>query len=164
MITFFNLWTSHSFRRSGHSAPIGWNVDMGDVMNVGFQPDVLVSLTAPKLCSKNFRQRHFVGGRFLPLSLAEKYHIQMPPYPGVSQVMEITKPEEDWATQYAAHCAEKELTEGLGESTESEGDWRTEYAAHCAEMESTEILEKSTELETSSDELLPSKSGVEKKT
>jgi len=151
--------------------PSGWNVDMGDVMKAGFQPDVLVSLTAPKLCSKSFRKRHFVGGRFLPSSLAEKYHIQMPPYPGVSQVMEITKPEEDWASQYAAHCAEKELTEGLGESTEclgestkSEGDWRSEYAAHCAEMESTEILEKSVELEISSDELLPSRSGEEKKT
>jgi len=69
--------------------PSGWNVNEGDVMNIGFEPDVLVSLTAPKLCSKSFSGRHFVGGRFLPPLLAKKYGIQMPPYPGVSQVMEI---------------------------------------------------------------------------
>jgi len=88
--------------------PSGWNVNEGDVMNMGFQPDVLVSLTAPKLCSKSFCQRHFVGGRFLPPSLAKKYGIKMPPYPGVSQAMEIKKTKDDWAAQYAAHCAEKE--------------------------------------------------------
>jgi len=148
--------------------PSGWNVDMGDVMKVGFQPDVLVSLTAPKLCSKSFRGRHFVGGRFLPSSLAEKYHIQMPPYPGVSQVMEIIKPEEDWGTQYAAYCAEKEstevldeLTEVLEESTESEEDWTTQYAAHCAEKEFMVVLEKSSVLQTELDEILQSTPDVE---
>lgn len=70
--------------------PSGWNVDEGDVANTGFLPDVLISLTTPKHCSKNFPGRHFVGGRFLPPKLAKKYKIQMPPYPGVSQVMEIS--------------------------------------------------------------------------
>merc|ERR1719491_840623 len=93
--------------------PSGWHVDKGDAMNTGFQPDVLVSLTAPKLCSKSFRGRHFVGGRFLPPLLAKKYGIQMPPYPGACQVMEITTPDEDWAMQYAAYCAEKESREFL---------------------------------------------------
>lgn len=71
--------------------PSGWNVDKGDVANTGFVPDVLISLTTPKHCSKDFKGRHFVGGRFLPPKLAEKYGVQMPPYPGVSQVMEISK-------------------------------------------------------------------------
>lgn len=44
--------------------PSGWNVDEGDVANTGMVPDVLVSLTAPKLCSKEFKGRHFVGGKF----------------------------------------------------------------------------------------------------
>lgn len=73
--------------------PSGWNVDEGDVANTGLVPDVLVSLTSPKHCSKNFKGRHFVGGRFLPPRLAEKYGVNMPPYPGVSQVMEIYKGE-----------------------------------------------------------------------
>ena len=70
--------------------PSGWNVDEGDVAKTGFTPDVLISLTTPKHCSKSFSGRHFLGGRFLPPKLAEKYGVQMPPYPGVSQVMEVT--------------------------------------------------------------------------
>jgi len=69
--------------------PSGWDVDGGDLTGTGFNPDVLISLTAPKLSSKKFTGRHFVGGRFLPPGLAEKYGIRMPPYPGKSQVMEI---------------------------------------------------------------------------
>jgi 5,10-methenyltetrahydrofolate synthetase len=70
--------------------PSGWNVDEGDVNNSGFVPDVLVSLTTPKLCAQKFiTGRHFVGGRFLPPDLATKYKVRMPPYPGISQVMEI---------------------------------------------------------------------------
>lgn len=42
--------------------PSGWNVDEGDIANTGMVPDVLVSLTAPKFCSKEFKGRHFVGG------------------------------------------------------------------------------------------------------
>jgi len=71
--------------------PSSWNVDGGDMTEgLKFQPDVLVSLTAPKLSAKKFTGRHFVGGRFLPPGLAEKYGIRMPPYPGVSQVMELS--------------------------------------------------------------------------
>jgi len=69
--------------------PSGWDVDGGDLTGTNFHPDVLISLTAPKLSAKKFEGRHFVGGRFLPPSIAEKYGIQMPPYPGVSQVMEL---------------------------------------------------------------------------
>ena len=70
--------------------PSGWNVDEGDVSGLGFMPQVLVSLTAPKLCSKTFQGRHFCGGRFLPPALAQKYNISMPPYPGTAQFMELS--------------------------------------------------------------------------
>ena len=40
-------------------------------------PDVLVSMTAPKLCAKGFHGRHFVGGRFLPPHVAEKFGIRV---------------------------------------------------------------------------------------
>jgi hydroxyethylthiazole kinase-like uncharacterized protein yjeF len=59
--------------------PSSWNVDGGDLSGSGFKPDVLISLTAPKLSAKKFEGRHFVGGRFVPPSLAEKYKIKMPP-------------------------------------------------------------------------------------
>ena len=72
--------------------PSGWNVngDDTDDHHHKFMPDVLVSLTAPKLFAKHYTGRHFVGGRFLPPALAEKYQIRMPPYPGVSQVVDVT--------------------------------------------------------------------------
>ena len=57
--------------------PSGWNVDEGDVAKTGFSPDVLISLTTPKECARNFTGRHFVGGRFLPPKLAEKYGVKV---------------------------------------------------------------------------------------
>ena len=59
--------------------PSSWDVNGGDLSGAGFKPDVLISLTAPKLSAKKFEGRHFVGGRFLPPGLAEKYGIKMPP-------------------------------------------------------------------------------------
>ena len=69
--------------------PSGWNVDEGPPSlaegdgegdaggMVVLRPDVLVSLTAPKLCSRGFEGTHFVGGQFLPPHVAEKYGIRV---------------------------------------------------------------------------------------
>lgn len=46
--------------------PSGWSVENGDEFGVGLQPDVLISLTAPKLGVRGFRGKHFLGGRFVP--------------------------------------------------------------------------------------------------
>lgn len=133
--------------------PSGWNVDEGDVAGTGFMPDVLVSLTTPKHCSKSFTGRHFIGGRFLPPKLAEKYRVKMPPYPKVSQVMEITVKDKeansDWATQYASYCGdtdEKLSNQDLdklsaisiaGSDGPSEG-WAAEYDKYLAEKADAE--------------------------
>ena len=45
--------------------PSGWDVEQGNIYGVGLDPDVLVSLTAPKLGVKSFKGRHFLGGRFV---------------------------------------------------------------------------------------------------
>lgn len=44
--------------------PSGWDVDRGDVLGTGFMPHVLVSLTTPKISSKAFVGRHFIGTSF----------------------------------------------------------------------------------------------------
>lgn len=64
--------------------PSGWNVDEGDTAKTGFVPDVLISLTTPKHCSKGFPGRHFVGGRFLPPKLAEKYRVRVSAVAGLA--------------------------------------------------------------------------------
>ncbi|WOO85916.1 NAD(P)H-hydrate epimerase [Vanrija pseudolonga] len=52
-------------------------------------PEVLVSLTAPKEGVREFKGRHYLGGRFVPDALAAKYELNLPTYPGTDQVVEL---------------------------------------------------------------------------
>ncbi|XP_052134162.1 pyridoxine/pyridoxamine 5'-phosphate oxidase 1, chloroplastic isoform X3 [Oryza glaberrima] len=72
--------------------PSGWHVEEGDINGGGFKPDMLVSLTAPKLCAKKFTgPHHFLGGRFVPPPIVSKYKLHLPPYPGTSMCVRIGK-------------------------------------------------------------------------
>jgi len=135
--------------------PSGWDVDRGDVAGLGLMPNVLVSLTTPKPSSRDFPGRHFVGGRFLPPRLASKYGIRMPPYPGVSQVMEVTESSSviddndiDGNEDTTALSSSKEktpeegvkqqlakTTKGAAAVKSGDDDWRVEYAKYLAEKE-----------------------------
>ncbi|GAB4844933.1 Pyridoxine/pyridoxamine 5'-phosphate oxidase 1, chloroplastic [Ancistrocladus abbreviatus] len=73
--------------------PSGWHVEEGDINGLGLKPDMLVSLTAPKLSAKKFQgPHHFLGGRFIPPVVVEKYKLCLPPYPGTSMCVRIGKP------------------------------------------------------------------------
>jgi NAD(P)H-hydrate epimerase len=128
--------------------PSGWNVDEGDVAGTGFVPDVLISLTAPKYCAKEFPGRHFVGGRFLPPVLGAKYGIRMPQYPGVSQVVEVSSPARPaigWEASYAEHLAEKEAEEFASyakqEPIPEDDSWEAGYAVYLQEKADSEKQE-----------------------
>jgi len=70
--------------------PSGWDVELGPPQEGPvLLPEVLLSLSAPKMCSEKFKGRHFLGGRFIPPIITKKYDLQLPPYPGVSQVVEL---------------------------------------------------------------------------
>ncbi|CAA7392046.1 unnamed protein product [Spirodela intermedia] len=71
--------------------PSGWHVEEGDLDSEGgIKPHMLVSLTAPKLCAKKFTgPHHFLGGRFVPPPIANKYGLHLPPYPGTSMCVRI---------------------------------------------------------------------------
>jgi len=70
--------------------PSGWDVEKGNLGDLGFMPDMLISLTAPKLCAQLFTgSHHWLGGRFVPPLLAKKYGIQIPAYPGVEQAVKL---------------------------------------------------------------------------
>ncbi|KAK9116660.1 hypothetical protein Sjap_015607 [Stephania japonica] len=72
--------------------PSGWHVEDGDNSGNGLKPDMLVSLTAPKMCAMNFHgSHHFLGGRFIPAAIAEKYKLNLPAYPGTSMCVRIGK-------------------------------------------------------------------------
>jgi NAD(P)H-hydrate epimerase len=73
-------------------APSSWNIETGPPDSgpgKGFNPNALISLTAPKPLVKWFKGRHFLGGRFLGTAMAEKYDLDIPPYEGIDQVVEI---------------------------------------------------------------------------
>lgn len=73
-------------------APSSWNIESGppgDGPGKGYNPDALISLTAPKPLVKWFRGRHFVGGRFLSKDMADKYELDIPPYKGIDQYVEV---------------------------------------------------------------------------
>lgn len=62
--------------------PSGWSIE-GVPDSDGINPALLISLTAPKECAKSFQGKyHYLGGRFIPKQLEEKYQLQLPPYPG----------------------------------------------------------------------------------
>ncbi|XP_071950398.1 NAD(P)H-hydrate epimerase-like [Antedon mediterranea] len=69
--------------------PSGWDVENGNPD--GLQPEFLISLTAPKKCAELFKGRHhYLGGRFVPDSLANRYQLNLPDYTGTECCINIT--------------------------------------------------------------------------
>ncbi|XP_054567693.1 NAD(P)H-hydrate epimerase isoform X2 [Eptesicus fuscus] len=68
--------------------PSGWDVEKGNPG--GIQPDLLISLTAPKKSATHFTGRyHYLGGRFVPPALEKKYQLNLPPYPDTECVYRL---------------------------------------------------------------------------
>ncbi|RAK88729.1 hypothetical protein ABZX51_009986 [Aspergillus tubingensis] len=73
-------------------APSSWDIESGppkEGPGSKFMPEALISLTAPKPCVKYYKGRHFLGGRFLTKSIADKYKLDLPEYPGIEQIVEV---------------------------------------------------------------------------
>uniref|UniRef100_A0A6B2ECC0 NAD(P)H-hydrate epimerase n=1 Tax=Phlebotomus kandelakii TaxID=1109342 RepID=A0A6B2ECC0_9DIPT len=70
--------------------PSGWDVEKGPTEEKSLNPDLLISLTAPKLCSSHFKgQYHYLGGRFVPPSLQEEFSLNLPEYPGTESCVRL---------------------------------------------------------------------------
>lgn len=74
--------------------PTGWDVDDGPTEASGTQdymPDALISLTAPKPCSLKLNENvnHYLGGRFIPQCVADKWDFQIPHYKGSDQYVKL---------------------------------------------------------------------------
>ncbi|KAJ8516476.1 hypothetical protein ONZ45_g6235 [Pleurotus djamor] len=79
--------------------PSGWDVEAGKLELLGLEPDVLISLTMPKEGVKGFGGRHFLGGRFVPSTLAKKFNLDIPLYRGHDQIIELPQATSDSDTQ-----------------------------------------------------------------
>ncbi|KAH9936349.1 YjeF N-terminal domain-containing protein [Fomitopsis serialis] len=60
--------------------PSGWDVEKGNAVGVGLNPD-------------GFKGRHFLGGRFVPKAMEEKFQLNLPAYPGFDQIVELPSAE-----------------------------------------------------------------------
>lgn len=72
--------------------PSGWHVELGPpaAETAPIAPELLISLTAPKLCARYFKgKHHYLGGRFVPPPLQQKYELNLPEYPGVETCVKI---------------------------------------------------------------------------
>ena len=67
--------------------PSGWSVD-GDNSNHAYQPNILISLTAPKPCAESFKGTHYIGGRFVPDQIRKQYGLTFN-YQGASQCYKL---------------------------------------------------------------------------
>ncbi|KAI9293326.1 YjeF N-terminal domain-like protein [Neoconidiobolus thromboides FSU 785] len=63
--------------------PSGWPVDEEEYIKTNdeqkkklYQPEMLISLTAPKQCAKYFKgKHHYLGGRFIPNKMLQQYDL-----------------------------------------------------------------------------------------
>lgn len=70
--------------------PSGWHVEQGNIDGTGLEPQMLISLTAPKLCARKFEgDFHYLGGRFVPPFIVDKYELVLPSYPGTEQCVKL---------------------------------------------------------------------------
>ena len=91
--------------------PSGWDVERGRPSEPlpgargtsekvdALDPEVLISLTAPKEGVRQYGGRHFLGGRFVPKSLDEKFGLNLPEYPGTDLIVELPPPSESTANK-----------------------------------------------------------------
>lgn len=70
--------------------PSGWDVEQGPPADGGIKPQMLISLTAPKMCASKFDGRfHYLGGRFVPEKLESQYNLNLPKYAGTDLVVQL---------------------------------------------------------------------------
>lgn len=87
--SLMNILKTSSVSLCSIDIPSGWNVETGPPED-GIRPELLISLTAPKLCAKYFTGKyHYLGGRFVPPGLEKKYNLQLPSYPGSDCVVAL---------------------------------------------------------------------------
>jgi NAD(P)H-hydrate epimerase len=72
-------------------SPSGWDVDEGPKTEDYLDPDMLISLTYPKLCSKYLKptSQHYCGGRFISKKFASEFGIVPLSYQEASLIVKL---------------------------------------------------------------------------
>ncbi|KAH3714611.1 AI-BP family protein [Pelomyxa schiedti] len=69
--------------------PSGWNIDTGEHQTGIRAPTAVISLSCPKKCMEGYTGIHYLGGRFVPKVLSDEMGLDLPQYPGHSQVVKL---------------------------------------------------------------------------
>mmetsp|Transcript_9921 Transcript_9921/g.17871 ORF Transcript_9921/g.17871 Transcript_9921/m.17871 type:complete len:319 (-) Transcript_9921:62-1018(-) len=74
--------------------PSGWHVETGPDPNADSNaqantPDMLISLTCPKLGVRDYTGPHYIGGRFVPPKLLQEMDLKLPKYNGSDQIVRL---------------------------------------------------------------------------
>ncbi|KAI4478376.1 hypothetical protein M0804_012030 [Polistes exclamans] len=70
--------------------PSGWDIENGPSEKDDICPEMLISLTAPKMCAHKFKGNfHYLGGRFVPEKLSLAYNLNLPTYPGTDLIVSL---------------------------------------------------------------------------
>eukprot|EP00727_Mastigamoeba_balamuthi_P002126 m51a1_g11910 hypothetical protein (226) ;mRNA; f:634976-635969 len=70
--------------------PSGWDVEKGNTDGTSIaNPAVVVSMSAVKLCMKEFKGIHYLGGRFVPPQMAREMGLDLPQFPGSDPVVRL---------------------------------------------------------------------------
>lgn len=87
--SFLRLLANNSYKTFAVDVPSGWNVNEGPNGDDDYMPSFLISLTVPKLCAIKFTGSHWLGGRFVPATTAQKFRLQVPKFAGAHLVMQL---------------------------------------------------------------------------
>eukprot|EP01054_Gregarina_sp_Poly1_P004416 Gregarina_sp_Poly_1__4415@NODE_2381_length_2204_cov_39_811886_g857_i1_p2_GENE_NODE_2381_length_2204_cov_39_811886_g857_i1NODE_2381_length_2204_cov_39_811886_g857_i1_p2_ORF_typecomplete_len192_score17_54YjeF_N/PF03853_15/1e39_NODE_2381_length_2204_cov_39_811886_g857_i135577 len=85
---FLKLLAENCCKTFAVDIPSGWDVNEGP-HDGDYMPSFLISLTVPKLCARKFNGSHWLGGRFVPFSVAQKFQLQVPKYTGTHLVVQL---------------------------------------------------------------------------
>jgi len=89
-VHIINMLKSTSIPICSVDIPSGWDVERGPPEDGGIKPQMLISLTAPKMCASKFDGKfHYLGGRFVPEKLESQYNLNLPKYIGTDFVVQL---------------------------------------------------------------------------
>lgn len=90
-VHILNLLKNTSVPICSIDIPSGWDVEKGPSLEGNdICPEMLISLTAPKMCACKFQGKfHYLGGRFVPQKLALAYNLNLPMYPGTDLIVPL---------------------------------------------------------------------------
>lgn len=70
--------------------PSGWNIEEGPGnLDETIIPFANISLMLPKHCMKEYKGRHFLGGRFMSQHVLDEFKLIQPDFPGDALFYEI---------------------------------------------------------------------------